>query len=155
MNVLMALLRLTHVFAGVLWVGTAFFFVLFLEPTIEGAGVEGGKIMQRLTQTRLAVTLSLASALVVVSGLLMYWFDSGGLQAAWIGTGAGIALTVGGVAGILAVVVGLVVQAPASTRIAALQKEIQAEEVRLARRRWQPSPLSRKGFRMARVWARC
>ena len=126
MDVLMALLRLIHVFAGVLWVGTAFFFVLFLEPTIEAAGAEGGKFMQRLTQTRLAVTLSLASALVVVSGLVMYWLDSGGLQAAWIGSGAGIALTVGGVAGILAFVVGLLVQAPASTRIAALQKEMQA-----------------------------
>jgi hypothetical protein len=126
MDVLMALLRLIHMFAGVLWVGTAFFFVLFLEPTIKAAGAEGGKFMQRLTQTRLAVTLSLASALVVVSGLVMYWVESGGLQAAWIGSGTGIALTVGGAAGILAFVVGLLVQAPATARIAAVQKEMQA-----------------------------
>jgi hypothetical protein len=126
MDVLMALLRLIHIFAGVLWVGTAFFFILFLEPTIEAAGADGGKFMQRLMQTRLAVTLSLASALVVISGLVMYWVRSGGLQAAWIGSRAGIALTVGGAAGTLAFVVGLLVQAPASARIAALQKEIQA-----------------------------
>ncbi len=126
MDVLMLLLRLIHMFAGVLWVGTAFFFILFLEPTIEAAGADGGKFMQRLMQTRLAVTLSIASTLVVVSGLIMYWVASGGLQAAWIGSRAGIGLTIGGVAGVLAFVIGLLVQGPASARIAAVQKEIQA-----------------------------
>ncbi len=126
MDIWVALFRLVHTFAGVLWVGTAFFMVLFLEPVVAQAGADGGKFMQRLMMTRLSVTLALASAFVLVSGIVMYWSASRGLQASWFGTRAGIALTVGAIAGILAFAIGLVVMAPASGRIASIQKEIQA-----------------------------
>ncbi len=125
MATVMALLRLFHVFAGVVWVGTAFFFALFLEPALQGAGPEGGKFMQRLTQTGLALKFSIASSVVVVSGVIMYWVASRGLAVAWIGSVSGIILTLGSLAGIAAFTLGLIVQGPANARIAALQKEIQ------------------------------
>jgi uncharacterized membrane protein len=34
----MIILRLIHILSGIFWVGTAFFFVLFFEPTIKAAG---------------------------------------------------------------------------------------------------------------------
>lgn len=126
MDIWMALFRLVHMFAGVLWVGTAFFMVLFLEPVVAQAGADGGKFMQRLMMTRLSVTLALASAFVVVSGIWMYWVASRGLQASWFGTRAGIALTLGAIAGVVAFAMGLVVMAPAADRLAKIQKEIQA-----------------------------
>lgn len=118
-------MRIIHTFAGVTWVGTAFFFVLFLEPTVEAAGAEGGRFMQCFTRTRLALTLSTASALVVISGVVMYRIVSSGLQLAWIGNPRGLALTVGSLAGILAFAIGLAVQGPAAGRMAAIQKEMQ------------------------------
>ena len=125
MDIYVTLLRLVHIFSGIFWVGTAFFFALFFEPTIKAAGVEGGKVMGRLTLTRFPMAMTIASLLTVVAGLLLYLRDSGGLQARWIFSLSGSALTVGGGAGILAFLLGLMVQGPAAARMSALQKEIQ------------------------------
>jgi hypothetical protein len=81
--------------------------------------------MGRLTLTRFPIVMALSSILTVVAGFLMYWTDSGGLQINWISTPPGVVMTIGSVAGILAFFLGLIVEMPASTRMAALQKEIQ------------------------------
>ena len=125
MDIYVTVLRLIHIFAGIFWVGTALFFVLFFEPTLRAAGPEGGKIMGRLTLTRFPMTMTIASLLTVVAGILLYLNDSGGLQAQWVFSLSGVALTVGGSAGILAFLLGLAVQGPSAMRMSALQKEIQ------------------------------
>ncbi len=125
MSIVVALMRIIHTFARVTWVGTAFFFVLLLEPTVEAAGAEGGWFMQRLTRTHLALTLSTASALVAISGVMMYWIMSSSLQLAWISNPRRVALTFGSLAGILAFAIGLAIQGPAAGRMAAIQKEMQ------------------------------
>jgi uncharacterized membrane protein len=126
MDILMIILRSIHILAGIFWVGTAFFFVLFLEPTLKAAGPAGGTVMGRLILTRFPMVMALSSILTVVIGFVMYLIDSGGFQLGWIFTPAGITMTIGSVAGILAFLEGLSVQNPASIRMAALQKEIQA-----------------------------
>jgi hypothetical protein len=126
MDMYMLILRLIHILSGIFWVGTAFFFVLFFEPVIKASGPAGGTIMGRLTLTRFPMVMALASILTVVAGFLMFLVDSRGFQIDWISTLPGIALTTGSLAGILAFFVGLSVQMPASARMAAIQKEIQA-----------------------------
>jgi len=126
MDVLMIVLRLIHILSGVFWAGTAFFFVSFLEPTVEAAGPEGGKFMQKLAQTRFAIALSMAGLLTVLSGLLMYWRDSGGFQVAWITTPTGLAFAVGGLAGILAFLIGFFVSRPAVARMTVIGQQAQA-----------------------------
>jgi uncharacterized membrane protein len=126
MDIYMIILRTIHVFSGIFWVGTAFFFVLFFEPTIKAAGPAGGTVMGRLTLTQFPMVMAFSSILTVAAGFLMYLNDSGGFQINWISTLSGVTLTIGSVAGILAFLLGLTVQMPASARMAALQKEIQA-----------------------------
>lgn len=126
MDIYMISLRLLHIFAGIFWVGTAFFFVLFLEPTITTAGPAGGTVMGRLTLTRFPMVMAVSSIVTVVVGVLMYLKDSSGLQVNWIAAPSGVAITIGSLAGILAFLLGAIVQMPASARMAALQKEIQA-----------------------------
>ena len=126
MDLYMIILRLIHIFFGVFWAGTTFFFVSFLQPTVKAAGPEGGKVMQRLAQSRFATVMPLAAGLTVVAGALMYWRVSGGLQVGWITSGTGLSLTIGAVGGILAFVIGLVVSRPAIVRVAELAKEMQA-----------------------------
>ena len=126
MDIYVTVLRLIHIFSGIFWVGTAFFFVLFFEPTIKAAGAEGGKVMGRLTLTRFPLAMTIASLLTVVAGVLLYLNDSEGLRAGWIFSLSGLALTIGGSAGILAFLLGLAVQGPAAARMSALQKGIQA-----------------------------
>lgn len=38
MNIFIILLRIVHIFAGVLWVGSAIFYFVFVEPTVKGLG---------------------------------------------------------------------------------------------------------------------
>jgi uncharacterized membrane protein len=120
------ILRLVHILSGTFWVGTLFFFVLFFEPTIRAAGPAGGTVMGRLALTRFPVVMSLSSIFTVTAGFLLYISESSGFQLEWISTPAGITMTIGSLAGILAFLLGGFVQMPASARMAAIQKEIQA-----------------------------
>jgi len=126
MSLLFIILRLIHIFSGVFWAGTAFFFVSVLEPTIEASGPEGGKVMQRLAQSRFPIVLPIAALLTVLSGLVMYWLDSGGLQAGWITSGTGLGFTIGAVAGLAAFVIGVFISRPAVARLGLLAQQVQA-----------------------------
>jgi uncharacterized membrane protein len=119
-------LRLIHIFSGVFWAGTTFFMAGFLTPSVQAAGPAGGQVMQQLIARRLSRALAAAAGLTVLSGLLLYLKDSGGLQLAWITTGAGLAFTIGGLAGMTAMFIGLFGARPATERMAAIGQEIQA-----------------------------
>lgn len=117
-------LRLIHIFSGVFWAGTVFFYTLFLLPRVQAAGPLGGQFMLRLAQPPLPDVLTLAGGLAALSGVLLYWRDSGGFQWAWIQTGTGIAFTLGGIAAILAFLEALFVSRPAANRAAAIGRAV-------------------------------
>ncbi|MGH2453734.1 MAG: hypothetical protein ACRDF5_08220 [bacterium] len=126
MDVYIIILRIIHFFAGVFWVGTVFFFATFLLPRVNAAGPLGGQFMQRLSAPPLPQATSLSGILVVFSGILLYWRDSGGFQLAWIGTPTGLALGIGGLMAIGGLSIGLSVSLPAANRMGRLGKEIAA-----------------------------
>ena len=79
MNVTMILLRIIHIFAGVFWAGTTFFFVSFLEPTLTATAPESNKVMGYLTQrTRYVTTLGITAPLVALTGLICTGASSAG-----------------------------------------------------------------------------
>ncbi|MBI3978680.1 MAG: hypothetical protein HY331_10900 [Chloroflexi bacterium] len=118
--------RLVHISTGIYWVGAALVIAGFITPAVEAAGPEGGRFMQRLAQTRLPFSISLSSVLSALSGIVLYWWASAGLQGGWITSGRGLGFTLAGLVGILAASLGFAVSAPTAQRIAALGKEIQA-----------------------------
>src|SRR5712692_6940335 len=126
MDIFIIVLRLSHVVAGVFWAGSAFMFVSFILPTASAAGPAGAPFMQRLLQSNFTRVVLIAGTLNVLAGLLMYWRDSGGLQAAWITTPTGLTLTLGGLAGLFALIYAGAVTAPAAAQLARLGREIQA-----------------------------
>ena len=126
-NVFMIVLRLVHLLAAVFWAGTIFYFSLFFLPRVKGFGPEGGRIMQRLTAPPFPEAMTWAGALVALSGVLLYWRNSGGFQSAWIGTPTGLALTIGGLAGLTAFLQGVVVSRPAVARLGLLGRQVQAD----------------------------
>jgi uncharacterized membrane protein len=126
MEIYLMILRLVHILSGIFWVGTALFFVLFFEPTIKAAGPAGGTVMGRLMLTRFPMVMALSSILTTAAGFLLYLADSKGFQINWISTLPGITITIGSLAGIAAFLLGGIVQMPASARLAAIQKMIQA-----------------------------
>jgi uncharacterized membrane protein len=127
MDIYMIILRLVHFFSAIFWVGSTFFMVGFLEPTVRASGPEGGRFMQRLMSgTRFTAAISAAGGLAMLSGLLMYWQVTSGLTPAVI-FGSRLPLTVGALAGITAGIVGGAVAGRSSARLAALGQQISAQ----------------------------
>lgn len=105
-------LRIVHIESGVFWVGTAWFFFGWVEPTTKAIGAQAGPFMHHVVQRRITSFLVAASTLNLLAGLTLYWRASGGLSAAWIQSPTGIGFTIGGLAAISAWVLGLRVIAP-------------------------------------------
>ena len=129
MDVFMIAMRLIHVFSGVFWAGGAFFVTSIVVPTVQLAGPDGGRFMQRLAATgRMSKGLGIASILTALSGIAMYvpLFNSGG--AGLFRTGPGIVLTIGALAGLLAFFHGFFGTRRVSDRMGALAREMLAKQ---------------------------
>ncbi len=108
MDYYVLLLRIVHIIGGAFWAGSAFLLTGYVGPAAIQAGPEGAKFMQRLVLgTRYFAAISAAAGLTVLTGLLLYWRASGGLQGDWISTGTGVMFTIGGLAGIVALILGI------------------------------------------------
>jgi hypothetical protein len=105
-------LRIVHIGTGVFWVGTAWFFFGWVEPTTKAIGQQAGPFMHHVVSRRITSVLIAASTLNVLAGLTLYWRASGGLASTWLQSPTGIGFTIGGLAAITAWGIGLRVIAP-------------------------------------------
>lgn len=72
----MVALRLVHITAGVLWVGSVFLFVVYLQPSAVALGPVGAPFMAELLGKRHLVDRIIAIATTAVAvGLLLWWKD--------------------------------------------------------------------------------
>jgi uncharacterized membrane protein len=126
MNIyIVILLRTIHIFASVLWVGSAILYLFFVEPSVKSLGPAGPKFMRDfIEKRRYPIYMSVVSLLTILSGALLYWNSSGGLQINWIKSGAGIGFTIGSVASLLVFIMGMLMIKPRAERMGALGKEI-------------------------------
>jgi uncharacterized membrane protein len=126
MNIyLLAILRTIHIFVGALWVGSAIFYLFFVEPTVKSAGPSGNQFMKHLvTRRRLPQYMSAISLLTVLSGIVMFWFSSGGFQMGWIRSGPGMGITLGSMVGISVFLVGAFLIGPTAEKLGNLAGEI-------------------------------
>ncbi len=128
MNIyLILLLRLVHIVAGALWVGSAVMQTVFISPTAKATAPESGKFMQYFMGRRnYGAFMGITSGLTVLAGGLLYWRVSGGFQWSWITSGPGSLFTIGSVAGIVVYFWGLFMIKPRAERLAALGQQIGA-----------------------------
>jgi uncharacterized membrane protein len=125
MDVFFIILRLIHVGGAIFWGGAALFMFLFLEPALHMAGSAAGAVQQSLVRnTKFPVAIALSSILTTLSGIIMYWRDSNGLDLNWIKTGTGLTFTIGGIAGIAATIIGGSMLSPLTAKAGKLQAEI-------------------------------
>jgi uncharacterized membrane protein len=118
MNYLMLVLRLTHIFAGIFWVGATLTTTFYLRPTSEATGDYGQNVLQHLTRNaRLFTVMTAAGILTVLAGYSMYWLDSDGFRSAWTHSGPGIGFAIGGAAGLF----GLIFRVMANRNLAKLR----------------------------------
>jgi hypothetical protein len=126
MNIyLLILLRLTHVVAGILWGGAAVAYLFFVKPSVGSIGPAGPQFMQNLMDRRkYPVYMMVTSTLTVLSGGVLYWLSSGGLNLAWVRTGPGLGFTIGSLAALVAFLAGSFGIGPTSEAMAVLGGQI-------------------------------
>jgi hypothetical protein len=116
-----ALLRAIHILAGGLWVGAAVLNAAYLIPAVMAAGPAGGQVMRVMVQVRrLPVFMNSVMGVSLLSGIWLYWQDSGGFSVVWIGSITGIAFTLGALLAFATAAVGHIVTVPTVRKIGQL-----------------------------------
>ena len=124
MDPLVIVLRLVHVVAGALWVGMATFVTYYLQPAIQEAGPDGGKVMAGIQRRGLMTLMPILAVLALVSGLWLYMRAAGGSHGAFARSGPGLAFGLGGLAAIAAWLTGMFVMRPAMMKAMALAQSL-------------------------------
>jgi hypothetical protein len=128
MNIfILNLLRFVHVVAGILWGGAAVSYLFFVKPSVSAIGATGPQFMQNLMERRkYPIFMMSTSLLTFLAGGVLFWFSSGGFNAAWMASGPGIGFTIGSVASFVAFLAGGIGVGPTSEKMAALGGQIAA-----------------------------
>ena len=127
MDLWLILLRVVHVGSAMAWFGGAIIGSLFLFPSAQALGPAGQPFMDQLMNRRqMGVFFPIVAALTVLSGAVLYWRDSDGLDPTWISSPSGLAFTIGGLAAILAFVGGLILVGPSAAEQTAVGNELAA-----------------------------
>ena len=85
MTYLIWILRIVHIFGGIVWVGGALMMTFFIAPTIGAIGEAGQKFTGYLMNNmKFSARLSAAAGLTILAGAWLYWIDSAGFTSAWM-----------------------------------------------------------------------
>lgn len=125
MDLLQIVLRVVHIGAAIVWVGSAAFLHFFVEPTMKALGPQGGPFMRHMNEKRkLPIAIAISAVLTVAAGIVLYLRDSNGLNVDWITSSPGLALTIGGISAIFAFVLGVGFVRPRVVRLGSLAGEM-------------------------------
>lgn len=129
MDLVVIVLRLLHIVSGILWVGAAFAFFLFVMPSSKALGPERhGAFMEQITKVRRFPRYAITTgAITVLAGAALYWIDSDGFTSAWMRTPTGIGFSIGAIAGIASFALGPAAIAPTIAKLEALGDRLKAE----------------------------
>ena len=128
-SIFMIVFRVVHILAAVLWVGAAWLFTFFLEPSLSAMGPAAGPLVQDLMEKRkVPIAIMMAATFTVLGGFFLYWHDwqAYGSLGDFVGSAFGVSLTVGAVAALAAYLAGFFGIKPRAERMSALGKEMAA-----------------------------
>ncbi|MGZ8474740.1 MAG: hypothetical protein ACXWXJ_12050 [Aeromicrobium sp.] len=119
MDWLVILLRILHIGGGTFWVGAAFTFFFFVEPSTRVLKPDGlmGFMGEVNGRRRFPMVVLAVSLITVVAGTILYWRATDGFDADIITTAPGMAFLVGGLAAYVSFFIGLLVIVPTIRRL--------------------------------------
>jgi len=122
----MVTLRILHIVTGVIWVGSLFVVVVFVQPTAAALGPAGVPFMSELRRRRLVDIVFVDAVFTVLAGAILYWHNWHMLPsfADWIDSSLGRALTVGALLAISGLVVAAAVTRPTIGRLVSIGKQV-------------------------------
>jgi len=120
------LLRIVHIVTGVIWVGSLFVVVVFVQPSAAALGPAGAPFMSELRRRRFVDVVFIDALFTVVAGSLLYWRDWHTYPSFsdWIGSSFGTWLTVGAVLAISGLGVAASLTRPTIRRLVSLGKQV-------------------------------
>ena len=124
MDLILLGLRITHIGSAMIWFGGAVLGTFYFSPIGKALGPAAQPFFDAAEKRGLGILFPAAATLTVVSGLGLYWRDSGGLQLAWITSPSGLAFTAGGLAAIASLIAGFVLIAPSLAEQSAVNNEL-------------------------------
>jgi len=114
MDIYLVVVRLIHIVAAFLWVGTGFYSTVFLFPALADLGDSGGEFMKALAKKRLfALIFPVSAGITVLAGILLYIRPGASGLFSSLGW---MAISIGALAGIVAVIHGGAVLGRATTQ---------------------------------------
>jgi uncharacterized membrane protein len=122
----LVLLRIVHIVTGVIWVGSLFVVVVFVQPSAAALGSAGAPFMSELRRRRFVDVVFLDAVFTVLAGSFLYWHDwhLHPSFADWIDSSFGRALTEGALLAIAGLGVAAFVTRPTIVRLVSLGKQI-------------------------------
>jgi uncharacterized membrane protein len=123
----MVVFRIVHIVAGVIWVGSVFLFVVYVQPSAAATAPASAPFMSELLgKRRLVDGILTVAAISVVGGLFVYWHDWHDYPSFgdWIGSTFGVTLTVGALCAIAAMAVAVLVTRPNIGRLLTLGRQV-------------------------------
>jgi uncharacterized membrane protein len=122
----MVFLRIVHIVTGVIWVGSLFVVVVFVQPSAATLGAAGALFMSELRRRRFVDVVFIDAVFTVVAGAILYWHDWHTYPsfAHWIDSSFGRALTVGALLAISGLGVAALVTRPTIVRLVSLGKQV-------------------------------
>lgn len=122
----MIALRVVHIVTGVIWVGSLFVVVVFVQPSAAALGPAGAPFMSELRRRRFVDVVFVDALFTVLAGSILYWRDWHTLPSFgdWIGSNFGVTLTVGALLAISGLGVAAFVTRPTIVRLVALGKQV-------------------------------
>ena len=122
----MVFLRVVHIVTGVIWVGSLFVVVVFVQPTAAALGPTGAPFMSELRRRRFVDVVFIDAVFTVLAGALLYWHDWHVFPSFgdWLGSSFGTWLTVGALLAISGLVVAATLTRPTIGRLVALGKQV-------------------------------
>ena len=122
----MVFLRIVHIVTGVIWVGSLFVVVVFVQPSAATLGAAGMPFMSELRRRRFVDVVFIDALLTVIAGSFLYWRDWHTYPSFgdWIGSSFGASLTVGALLAISGLVVAAGLTRPTIGRLVSLGKQV-------------------------------
>jgi uncharacterized membrane protein len=127
----MLVFRFIHIMAGVLWVGSAFLFLVFIGPSADEVAPSAQRLLTAAVKKRRAskVVIGLGVANVVAGWAL--WLNNMrvyGSLGDWVSSRFGLVITIGGVLATIAAVLGILGVAPNLERLVDAGNEMAMSE---------------------------
>jgi uncharacterized membrane protein len=122
----MVFLRIVHIVTGVIWVGSLFVVVVFVQPSAAALGAAGAPFMSELRRRRFVDVVFIDALFTVIAGSFLYWRDWHLYPTfgQWIGSSFGAWLTAGALLAIAGLVVAASLTRPTIARLVSLGGQV-------------------------------